>query len=153
MMLKMNLSCLLSCLILLGTITKPVVAQQPDQQTAVVELAAATKPATNRQSDPQVATIEKVKIKIAKLGVGADAKATIRLKDGSKVKGYVAQAGEDDFVIRDRKTGAPTTIRYADVAKVEENRGHSTARNIAIGIGIGVGALLLAIAISIAHLD
>jgi len=44
-------------------------------------------------------------------------------------------------------------VHYADVAKVEENRGHSSARNIAIGVGIGVGALLLAIAISIAHLD
>ncbi len=152
-MLKMSLCCLLSCLLFLGTITKPVVAQQADQPTAAVELAAATKPAATRQADPQAATVEKVKIKIAKLGVGAKAKATIRLKDGSKTKGYIAQAGEDNFVIRDRKTDAPTTIRYADVAKVEENRGHSTARNIAIGVGIGVGALLLAIAISIAHLD
>ncbi len=152
-MLKINVSCLLSSLLLLGTFAQPVTAQQSDQSAAAVELAAATKPATTRQSDPQAATFEKVKIKIAKLGVGAEAKATIRLKDGTKTKGYIAQAGEDDFVIRDRKTGAPTTIRYADVAKVEENRGHSTARNIAIGVGIGVGALLLAIAISIAHLD
>ena len=152
-MLKTNLCCLLSCLLLLGTIAKPASAQQTDQPDAAVELAAATKPKGNRQTDPQAALLEKVKIKIAKLGVGAKAKATIRLKDGSKTKGYIAQAGEDNFVIRDRKTDAPTTVRYADVAKVEENRGHSTARNIAIGVGIGVGALLLAIAISIAHLD
>jgi len=152
-MLKINLCCLLSCLLLLATITKPVTAQQTDQPAAPVELAAATKPTGNRQADQQAALVEKVKVKIAKLGVGAKAKATIRLKDGSKTKGYIAQAGENDFVIRDRKTDAPTTIRYADVAKVEENQGHSTARNIAIGVGIGVGALLLAIAISIAHLD
>jgi preprotein translocase subunit SecF len=149
-MLKINLSCLLSCLLLLATITKPVTAQQIDQPGAALELAAHTNPAATGQADPQT---EKIKIKIAKLGVGAKAKATIRLRDGSKIKGYIAQAGEDNFVIRDRKTDAPTTIRYADVAKVEENRGHSTARNIAIGVGIGVGALLLAIAISIAHLD
>ena len=125
-------------------------AQQADQPAAAVELAAATRPAETRQADPQT---EQVKIKIAKLGVGAKAKATIRLKDGSKRKGYIAQAGEDDFVIRDRKTDAPTTIRYSDVAKVEENRGHSTARNIAIGVGIGVGALLAAIFIAISTLD
>ena len=152
-MLKINLCCLLSCLLLLATIANPVTAQQTDQPAAPVELAAATKPTGNRQADQQAALVEKVKVKIAKLGVGAKAKATIRLKDGSKTKGYIAQAGENDFVIRDRKTDAPTTIRYADVAKVEENQGHSTARNIAIGVGIGVGALLLAIAISIAHLD
>ena len=150
-MLKINLCCLLSCLLLLATITKPAAAQQVDQPVpAASEHATDTGPAAIAQTDPQA---EKIKIKIAKLGVGAKAKATIRLKDGSKTKGYIAQAGEDNFVIRDRKTDAPTTIRYADVAKIEENRGHSTARNIAIGVGIGVGALLLAIAISIAHLD
>jgi hypothetical protein len=151
-MLKMNFCCLLSCLLLVATI-KPVAAQQADQPGAAVEYAAATQPTATRQADPQAATVEKVKIKIAKLGVGAKAKATIKLKDGTKTKGYIAQAGDETFVIRDRKTDAPTTIHYTDVAKVEENRGHSTARNIAIGVGIGVGALLLAIAISIAHLD
>ncbi len=152
-MLKTNLCCLLSCLLLLGTIAKPVIAQHTGQPAAAAELAAATKPVATRQADSQAALVEKVKIKIAKLGVGAKAKTTIRLKDGSKTKGYIAQAGEDNFVVRDRKTDASTTIRYTDVAKVEENQGHSTARNIAIGVGIGVGAILLAIAISIAHLD
>ena len=149
-MLKMNLCCLLSGLLILATVPQSVTAQQAEPTVAAVEIAAVERPAETPQADPQT---EKVKIKIAKLGVGARAKATIRLKDGSKTKGYVAQAGDDNFVIRDRKTDAPTTISYSDVAKVEENRGHSTARNIAIGVGIGVGALLLAIAISIAHLD
>lgn len=45
------------------------------------------------------------------------------------------------------------TIRYADVQKIDSNKGHSTARNIAIGVGIGVGALLAAIAIALTHLD
>jgi len=98
-------------------------------------------------------TLEQVKIKIAKLGLGEKAKATVKLKDGAKTKGYIAMAGEDDFVLRDRKTNAPTTIRYADVLKVEANRGHSTARNIAIGIGIGVGAFVAIVLITIAHLD
>jgi hypothetical protein len=151
-MLRINLCCVLSCLLLLGTIAKPLAAQQVAESPAAGEQGAAGKPA-DKPANPQTATVEKVKIKIAKLGVGSKAKATIRLTDGSKTKGYIAQAGEDSFVIRDRKTDVPTTIRYVDVAKVEENRGHSTARNIAIGVGIGVGALLLAIAISIAHLD
>ena len=111
---------LLSLLVLLFTLAQPLAAQQGDNMM----------------------TLEQVKAKIAKLGVGDKAKATIKLKDGVKTKGYIAQAGDDEFVIRDRKTNAPTTIRYADVAKVEANRGHSTARNIGIGIGIGVGEAL-----------
>jgi hypothetical protein len=104
------------------------------------------------QQDKQPPT-EQIKIKIAKLGIGEKAKAAITMKDGTKTKGYVSRAGDDDFVMRDRKTDAATTIRYADVLKAESNRGHSTARNIAIGVGIGVGAFLAAIAIIITHLD
>ena len=97
--------------------------------------------------------MENVKIKVSKLGVGAKAKAMITLKDGTKTKGYVARAGEDDFVMRDQKTDTPSTIRYAEVAKVESNRGHSTAKHIGIGVAIGVGAFLAAIFIIIAKLD
>jgi hypothetical protein len=104
------------------------------------------------QQDKQPLT-EQIKIKIAKLGIGEKAKAAITMKDGTKTEGYVSRAGDDDFVMRDRKTDAATTIRYADVLKAESNRGHSTARNIAIGVGIGVGAFLAAIAIIITHLD
>ena len=110
-------------------------------------------PVTAQQNKSEGPTVEKVKAKVAKIGVGEKAKATVYLKDGTKKKGYVGQAGSDDFVIRDRKTDAPTTISYSDVAKVDSNRGHSTARNLAIGIGIGAGALLAIIFITIAHLD
>ena len=134
-MLKTQLSrsrLLLSLLVLLGTFAQPLAAQQADRQPM---------------------TLEQVKIKIAKLGVGDKAKATVRLKDGAKTKGYIAQAGDDEFVLRDRKTNAPTTIRYADVAKVESNRGHSTARNIAIGAVVGVGAFVAILLITFAHLQ
>ena len=107
---------------------------------------------TAQQGDKQPVT-EQLKIKIARLGVGEKAKATITLKDGTKIKGYISRAGDDDFVMRDRKTDAATTIRYADIQKVDSNKGHSTARNIAIGVGIGVGAFLAVIAITLAHLD
>jgi len=129
-MLKTYLSFLVAGFLFLNAVSKPAAAQQDKQ------------PLT-----------EQVKIKIAKLGIGEKAKATITMKDGTKTKGYVSRAGDDDFVIRDRKTDAAATIRYADVLKAESNRGHSTARNIAIGVGIGVGAFLAAIAIIITHLD
>lgn len=101
----------------------------------------------------QTTSNDQVKIQIAKLGLGEKARATITLKNGSKVKGYIAKADENDFVVRDRKTDAPTTIQYADVAKIQKNKGHSTARNLGLGIGIGVGAFLAVIAITFAHLN
>ena len=127
---KTYLTCLLASVLLLATISLPVAGQQANVQT-----------------------VEAIRIKVARLGVGEKAKAKVTLKDGTKSKGYIAQAGDDDFVLRDRKTDAPTTIRYTDVAKVESNKGHSTARNLAIGIGIGAGAFLTIVLIAITHLD
>ena len=127
---KTYLTCLLASVLFIASISMPVTAQQPNSNG-----------------------IEKIKAKVAKLGVGEKAKATVILKDGTKKKGYIGQAGDDDFVLRDRKTDSPTTIRYSDVTKVESNKGHSTARNLAIGIGIGAGAFLAVIAIVFASLN
>jgi len=129
-MLKTYLSILFGALLCLSAVSQPVAAQQDKQPMN-----------------------ELIKIKIAKLGVGEKAKAAITVKDGTKINGYISRVGDDDFVVRDRKTDVATTIRYADVLKAESKRGHSTARNIAIGVGIGVGAFLAAIAIILTHLD
>ncbi len=120
---------------------------------SVLVFASVSLPVAAKQGDTQTSTFEKVRIKIAKLGVGEKAKATVFLKDGSKKKGYIAQAGDDDFVLRDRNTDTPTTIRYLDVTKVDSNRGHSTARNLGIGIAVGVGAVLAVVGLLIANLD
>jgi hypothetical protein len=109
--------------------------------------------AQSQSDNQQTSSIDRVKIEVAKLGVGDKARATITTRDGAKTKGYVYRAGDDDFVIRDRKTDAPTTIRYADVVKIQRDRGHSMARNILIGVGIGTGALLATILIVIARAD
>ena len=106
-----------------------------------------------QQKTAPVTPVETVKAKVAKIGIGEKAKATVYLKDGTKKKGYIGQAGDDNFVLRDRKTDAPTTISYSDVRKVESNRGHSTARNLGLGIGIGAGAFLAILLLAIASLD
>jgi len=98
-------------------------------------------------------SIDQIRVRITKLGVGKKARATITTKNGAKVKGYVYSAGDDDFVIRDRQTDAPTTIRYADVAKVHRDGGHSTAKHLGLGIGIGVGAFIGVLLIVFAHLN
>ncbi|HEV2707982.1 MAG TPA: hypothetical protein VGV59_18835 [Pyrinomonadaceae bacterium] len=106
---------------------------------------------TQTETDAQL--LDKVRSKIARLGVGEKAKATLRLKDGTKVKGYVSQMRETDVVMRDRQTDQPTPVRFADIAKVDDNRGHGTAKKIGIGVAIGAGAVLVVIAALIASLD
>jgi hypothetical protein len=104
------------------------------------------------QNNKQAPTIEEIKIQVNRVGVGEKARATITTRDGAKIKGYVSRVGDDDFVIRDRKTDAPTTLRYADVVKVERHHGgHSIARNILIGVGIGTAVVFIAVVAAIAR--
>ncbi len=121
--------------------------------TSVLLVATLSIPTAAQQSSSQGASVDKVKAKVEKIGVGEKAKATVHLKDGTKKKGYIGQANTDDFVLRDRKTDEPTTFRYNEVTKVDSNKGHSTARNLAIGIGIGAGAFFGILMLAIASLD
>src|ERR1700694_4536195 len=103
--------------------------------SALLLLAPATQTFAAGQKAAKQTPVEKIKIQVAKVGVGEKARATITTKDGANIKGYVSQAGEDDFVMRDRRTSSPTTIRYTDVVKVERNQGHSIANIVLISIG------------------
>ena len=122
---------------------------------ALVALVAFTQTAVPATATPskQAQPSAEVRAKIDRAGIGEKAKVTVWRRDGSKIKGYVAERRETEFVLRDRKTDAPTIIQYADVTKADINRGHSTARNTALGVGIGAGAVLVTLAILIASLD
>jgi len=109
--------------------------------------------AAKTQAENEAQLLERVKVKVARLGVGEKARVTVRLKDGTKLKGYISQAKDAEFVVRDRKTDAPSVILYRDVTRVDSNRGHSTARNVALGTAIGVGSVLTVLAVLISALD
>lgn len=102
---------------------------------------------------PQADSVEQIRMKLERIGVGEKARATIRLKNGTKLKGYIYQMGASDFTLKDKKTLAPVQILYSDVERVESNKGHSKAKWIGIGVAIGVGAFLAIIGITLAHLD
>jgi hypothetical protein len=84
----------------------------------------------------------KVKLNIARLGTGNQALVAIKLRDRSKVSGYISEAGSESFTVVHPKFGTTSTVSYVDVAQV---KGHnlSTGAKIAIGIAIGAGAVLV----------
>lgn len=96
----------------------------------------------------QGTTVEdKVKTFVTKRGTGPKAKVTVKLKDNTKLKGYISQAGNDSFTLADSKTGQLRTLNYQDVAEVKKPGGLSWPAKIGIGIGAAVGALALLYAI------
>ena len=87
------------------------------------------------KEEKEIRFAEKVKEGISKLGTGSEARIQVKLRDKTKLKGYVSVAGEDSFVIVDEKTGATSTVTYAQVKQVKGNN-LSTAAEIAIGVGV-----------------
>jgi hypothetical protein len=84
----------------------------------------------------------KVRAQILKLGTGAAARVRLRLRDNTKLEGYVSEAGADSFVVKDLKTGAAMVVAYSQVKQI---KGHnlSTGAKIAIGVGIAAAVLLV----------
>src|SRR5262245_20077868 len=122
-MFKKSLSLLLSSALLCSLLAAPPVSAKTKEEKAA-ELAA------------------KVKAGIAKLGVSKEARVSVKLRDRTKLTGYVSQIGEDSFVVTNDKTGATTEVAYPDVTQVKGNN-LSTGATIAIAVGVAVGATLL----------
>jgi hypothetical protein len=66
---------------------------------------------------------EEVRAKVSKLGVGEKARVEVRLRDETKLKGFVSRAGERSFAVTDEKTNAATEVAYADVAQIRKRGG------------------------------
>jgi hypothetical protein len=64
----------------------------------------------------------KIKQSILKLGKGEDARVMIKLRDKTKLAGYVDQVSDDHFVITNAKTGEAAMVAYSNVAQV---KGHN----------------------------
>jgi VIT1/CCC1 family predicted Fe2+/Mn2+ transporter len=80
----------------------------------------------------------KVKAAIAKIGFGSDARIEVRLRDKTKLKGYVSEANENGFVVVNEKTGIATQVAYPQVKKVKGN-------NLSSGVKFAIGAAVVVV--------
>ena len=96
------------------------------------------------KAEKQARFAEKVKAGVEKLGVGEETYVTVKLRDKTKLAGYISEAREESFVVTNLKTSEATTVAYADVKKV---KGHnlSTGAKVAIGVGVAVAVLLVVV--------
>ena len=92
--------------------------------------------------DKEARFVEKIKDGVSKLGTGEASRIKVRLKDKTKVEGYISEADDVSFVVVNAKTGYATRVAYPQVKSVKGNN-HSTAVDIAIGVGIVAAVLLM----------
>lgn len=103
-------------------------------------VAGATPVRAGAQVVEQTRSVEKVKESVRKIGTGDAARLELKLWDGRKLKGYLREAREDDFTIVDVKTGAATTVTYAQVRQVKGSNRLTTAK---VGLTLAKGAAIV----------
>jgi hypothetical protein len=83
----------------------------------------------------------RIKQEVTKRGTGEKAGVKIKLRNNTELKGYISQVGANDFVLVQEKTGAESTLGYADIAEVK-GKGMSKAAKIGIGLAaVAAGAV------------
>ena len=97
--------------------------------------------AADSNAEKEARFVEKVKAGVAKLGVGPDARVKVKLKDKTKIDGYVSEVGDGSFNVTDLKSGATTTVAYPNVAQVQGNN-LSTRTKIIIAAAIVTGVII-----------
>jgi hypothetical protein len=97
------------------------------QQTA----SASSKP------DKETRLAQKVKAAILELGAGQTTRVSVKLKDNTKLTGYIREVGDSSFVVTDLKSAENTTVAYPDVVQVKGN-------NLSTGAKIAIAAAIIA---------
>jgi hypothetical protein len=97
---------------------------------------------SNSKMEREAKDRQKVKDGVLKLGTGEKARIEVKLKDKTKLAGYISETTEEGFTITDLKTGVATDVNYADVGQVKGNN-LSTGAKVAIWVGVAVAAAFL----------
>ncbi len=88
------------------------------------------------------ANAEKIKKSILKRGAGEKQRISVKMLNGTKMKGYINQTGEDSFTLTDSTTKQSTVLAYRDIEEVGSS-GLSKGAKIAIGVSIAAAATLI----------
>ena len=83
----------------------------------------------------------KIRKGLDKLGTGMDSVVEVKLRNKTKIKGYVSEINESDFTVVD-EAGSSHVVQYDDTKKV---RGNNLSKGAWIAIGFGIGAVIFGI--------
>ncbi len=86
--------------------------------------------------------VQRVKAGVARLGVGPEVLVKVKLKDKTKLAGYLSEVGDEYFSVTGIETGRTTAVAYPDVAQVQGNN-LSTKVKIVIAASIITGVIIV----------
>ena len=94
------------------------------------------------KENKETKTARKLKREITKLGSGSEAKIEVKLKDGTKLKGYVGEVADDYFTVVNENTKTATSVPYANAKQVKGNNlSNGAIVVIIVGVVVVIGLL------------
>ena len=97
-------------------------------------------------------TVVKVRTDIERRLRDAKTNVTVRLRNGSELKGRITQAAENMFTLKEKNGGTQRHISYADVTRLK-GQGLSKGAKFGILTGILAGAVIIGALISLKNID
>jgi hypothetical protein len=94
------------------------------------------------RADETASSTAEVKKSVLKRGTGENKRVKVKMRNGTKLKGYISQAGEDSFELTDSKNKQSRSILYSDVASVKRNGISKTAIGVIAGLGAAAAVVL-----------
>jgi hypothetical protein len=96
--------------------------------------------ATSAQTTTDSPAVQKTRLDVQKLGVNRGKKVEVKLRDNTRVKGYITSVDQDTFSVSDFKSGDAQTLSYAEVSSVKKAGGASIKPWLIFGaVAAGVG--------------
>lgn len=121
--------------------------------TAIFTLTALSMQPARAQMSADAQLVMKARTKVQTIGTGRAARVEVKLRDNTKLKGYVSAADENSFTVTDTKTGTTQTVAYADVAQVKKPGGGLSTRSWLIIGGAVAAAVIVGIVVKPALCD
>jgi hypothetical protein len=102
-------------------------------------------PSAMAQTVKEMRAMEKARATVLGLGVGTTSRVEVKLRDLSKVKGYISKADQDSFTVVEAETGSSKSIAYSDVVEVKKPGGGLSTRTWIIIGGAAATAVVVGI--------
>ena len=95
---------------------------------------------SNNEKDASLTA--KVKSGVNQLGTGRETRVKLKLRDKTRLSGFISEANDEYFVVTDLKSGAETKVAYPDVTQVQGNN-LSTRTKVIIGASIVAAVIIV----------
>ena len=102
----------------------------------------------DKKAAKETARVAQIKTTVQSYGTGESALIEVKLKSGTKRKGYISEAKDEGFVVADTAAASSHDVRYDEVASVKPYKlptGPGNKKTAIIATVVIVGAVVAAI--------